>query len=325
MYTPACVYMAGVFTNMMKERSMPMVDRSYPDKTSVNICFTCNQKYIPHCETAIYSLLCNASEERYYDILILHKDINSRWQDRVKQLEMLLPHATIRFVHIKEPYLIKKYKTPGYLSIESTYRLLLLSPDYGQYDRMIYMDSDVIVEGDISDLFDLDLQSNAIGAMECLVSRYDSYLKRALFADNKPYNIDAYKRNVLKLRFPDKYFHSGVILFDLNKARQIADEQRLIEILTTHYYQGGDKETLNIAFNESVYLIEPKWNYLNALELLKNNKDKNVSDMYSDISDEKAIIHYVGVAKPWDTEVVLGEHYNKYRKLCDEYIRTKKN
>lgn len=296
-----------------------MLNRSYPDEASVNICFTCNQKYIPYCETAIFSLLRNASAERCYDILILHKDINSRWQSRVKRLEKLLPRVTIRFVHIKEPYLIKKYKTPGYLSIESTYRLLLVSEEYCQYDRIIYLDSDVIVEGDISELFDLNLQANAVGAMECLVSRYDSYLKRAMFADNKPYNIDDYKKKVLKLKFPERYFHSGVIVFDLSRARQIADEKKLIEILTTHYYQGGDKETLNIAFNEYVYLIEPKWNYLNVLELLKHNKDENISNLYRDISDEKAVIHYVGAAKPWEKEVALGEHYHKYRELCDGY------
>lgn len=296
-----------------------MPDRSYSKENSVNICFACNQKYIPHCEVAIYSMLCNASEDRCYDILILNKDINSRWQDRVKRLEKLLPNVTIRFVHVKEPYLIKKYKTHGYLSIEMTYRLLLMSDDYREYDRMLYIDSDVVVEGDISELFDLDLHGNAVGAMECLVSRYDSYMKRAVFADDKPYNIDDYREKVLALKFPQKYFHSGVILFDLKKARQIADSEKLMEILTTHHYQGADKETLNIAYNQSVYLIEPKWNYLNDLERLKNNEDKNVSQMYSDISDEKAIIHYMGAVKPWAEDVPLGEHYLKYRKLCDEY------
>lgn len=293
-----------------------MPPKSYLKENSVNICFTCNQKYIPHCEVAVYSMLSNASKDRYYDILILHKDINSRWQDRIKRLETLLPNVTIRFVHIKEPYLIKKYKTPGYLTIESTYRLLLMSEDYQEYDKMIYMDSDVVVEGDIAELFDLDLQGNAIGAMECLVSRYDSYAKRAIFADNKPYNIDDYREKVLALKFPERYFHSGVIVFDLEKARQIADAEKLMEILTTHHYQGGDKETLNIAYNQSVYLIEPKWNYLNALERLKNNEDEKVSQMYHDIPDEKAVIHYVGAAKPWAEDVPLGEYYHKYRKQC---------
>lgn len=297
-----------------------MLNRSYPDEASVNICFTCNQKYIPYCETAIYSLLSNADKERCYDIIILHKDINSRWQSRVKRLEGLLPHVTIRFIHIKEPYLIKKYKTPGYLSIESTYRLLLVSEEYHAYGRILYLDSDVIVEEDISKLFDTDLHGHAVGAMECLMSRYDNYKKRALFADNKPYHIKDYKQSVLKLKYPDNYFHSGVIVFDLRRARQIADEKKLIEILTAHYYQGGDKETLNIAFNESVYLIEPKWNYLNALELLKHHKEDAVRALYRDISEEKAVIHYIGSAKPWASEVALGEYYHKYRKLCDEYL-----
>lgn len=304
-----------------EERKMFMPDRSYPKENSVNICFACNQKYIPYCEVAIYSLLSNAAKERCYDIIILNKDVNRRWQERIKNLEKLLPDVTIRFVHVKEPYGIKKYELSGYLSTEITYRLLLMSEEYIEYDKMIYMDSDVIVEGDISELFDLDIQENAVAAVECLGSRYDSYVKRAVFADGKPHNIDDYKKKVLSLKYPHKYFHSGVILFNLNRAREIADAKRLIEILTEHHYQGADKETLNIAYNRCVYLLEPKWNYLNTLEYLKSNEDKNIVQMYSDVPDEKAIIHYAGAAKPWNEDVVLGEYFAKYRRLCDEYNR----
>ena len=49
-----------------------------------------------------------------------------------------------------------------YYSVETNYRLFLFSELFSAYDRMIYLDCDTVVTGDISRLFDMPLKGSFV-------------------------------------------------------------------------------------------------------------------------------------------------------------------
>ena len=51
-----------------------------PAYEPVVVCFASDDGYAPYLRVAVYSMLCNRKRERYYDILILHKDISEEHQ-----------------------------------------------------------------------------------------------------------------------------------------------------------------------------------------------------------------------------------------------------
>ncbi len=65
-----------------------------------------------------------------------------------------------------------KERVSSYITAATNYRLFLLGELFGKYDRVLYLDCDITVTGDISELFDTDLGGKSIAAAEMVESRY---------------------------------------------------------------------------------------------------------------------------------------------------------
>ena len=178
----------------------------------------------------------------------MHKDISAANRVVIRQ-EARSPHVKVRFVDMSE-YDEKVSSDVGvYYSVETNYRLFLFSELFSAYDRMIYLDCDTVVTGDISRLFDMPLNGSAIGAAADVGVRVLSYTKRAVFFEKKPYNIDNYISQVLDIPEKECYFNAGVLLIDLKKCRGLVTFEKVTEILhgSKLFYNDQDvlKETLN--------------------------------------------------------------------------------
>ena len=112
----------------------------------MNICFACNNNYAPHLAVSICSLLKNADSKRFYDIIIMHKDISAANRVVIRQ-EARSPHVKVRFVDMSEYDEKVSLDVGVYYSVETNYRLFLFSELFSAYDRMIYLDCDTVVTG----------------------------------------------------------------------------------------------------------------------------------------------------------------------------------
>ena len=128
----------------------------------VNICCACNDNYAPPLAVCLYSLLCNADKSRLYDIVVLHSDISNESREHLLRVGGLFPNCTLRLVDMTEFHERVKGCSGSYITAETNYRLAILGELFAQYDRVLYLDCDAIVEGDISQLFDTDLKGKTI-------------------------------------------------------------------------------------------------------------------------------------------------------------------
>lgn len=279
----------------------------------VSICFASDDNYAPYLKVAIYSLLCNRNRERSYDIIILHKRISKEHQGEILGLADGKSGVSIRFVNVVEADRELQSDVGCYYAVETNYRLLLFSKLFQNYRRMLYLDCDIIVTGDVGELFDVDLEGKSAAGVEDVEFRWLAYTKRAIFLDNKPYNVLNYCTDVLGIKDPGGYVNAGVLLFDLEKCRQKVSFRDVVETLHSRNFFYNDQDVLNILLEGNIKQVDCKWNYMNNIAFYLECDRKEFRELYLDLyREDYRIIHYISAKKPWNGEVPMGEVWQKY-------------
>lgn len=279
----------------------------------VSICFASDDNYAPYLKVAIYSLLCNRNRERSYDIIILHKRILKEHQGEILGLADGKSGVSIRFVNVVEADRELQSDVGCYYAVETNYRLLLFSKLFQNYRRMLYLDCDIIVTGDVGELFDVDLEGKSAAGVEDVGFRWLAYTKRAIFLDNKPYNVLNYCTDVLGIKDPGGYVNAGVLLFDLEKCRQKVSFRDVVETLHSRNFFYNDQDVLNILLEGNIKQVDCKWNYMNNIAFYLECDRKEFRELYLDLyREDYRIIHYISAKKPWNGEVPMGEVWQKY-------------
>lgn len=279
----------------------------------VSICFASDDNYAPYLKVAIYSLLCNRNRERSYDIIILHKRISKEHQGEILGLADGKSGVSIRFINVAEADSELQSDVGCYYAVETNYRLLLFSKLFQNYRRMLYLDCDIIVTGDVGELFDVDLEGKSAAGVEDVGFRWLAYTKRAIFLDNKPYNVLNYCTDVLGMKDPGSYVNAGVLLFDLEKCRQKVSFRDVVETLHSRNFFYNDQDVLNILLEGNIKQVDCKWNYMNNIAFYLECDRKEFRELYLDLyREDYRIIHYISAKKPWNGEVPMGEVWQKY-------------
>lgn len=291
--------------------------------SEVNICFAIDDNYAAYLKVALYSLLLNRNREYFYNILILNTDVSEAHREEIGSLIKKEEKVEVRFVDVSKESTLVHCDVDGYISVATTYRLLLLSDMFSEYAKILYLDSDIIVEGDISQLYYSPMNNLPVAAVEETGFRQMSYSKRAVFINGSiPYNVDNYRTDALMMKHPESYFNAGVILFDLKKCRELIIFDDVLSILKSKKFFYNDQDILNILFDGQVCLLDYSWNYQNNVDSFLAKRPERYGPMYSDVKREfPNLIHYVSSYKPWKDQVALGEHYRKYEEdLAVEYV-----
>ena len=129
----------------------------------IPIFFSTDDNYIPYLDVAISSLIANASCEFEYRIIVLNTGLNEENVCKVKKNEKA--GFKIDFVDISDDVdrIKSRLKDVYHFSVVTYYRLFIASL-FPQYDKVIYLDCDLVVLGDISKLYHTELGDNILGA-----------------------------------------------------------------------------------------------------------------------------------------------------------------
>ena len=279
-----------------------------------SICLATDENYVPYLQVALFSLLANRNPESEYDIVILHTGLSSEQVQSTMALAKNCAKVHLRLFDISDAVGQIKYEVGSYLSAATLYRLLLLSDMFDEYERVLYLDSDIIVNEDVGQLFATDLADDLVAAVEELGFRQLSFSKRAVFLNGKdPYNVDNYRTVALKMHDPKHYFNAGVLMLDLNRCRPFCTMQHVMQLLLEKKYFYNDQDVLNMVFDGRVKMLDAKWNYQNCIEAFCAKFPDIYGPMYQDVRCERpAIIHYVSAYKPWKCQVAMDTYYHTY-------------
>lgn len=261
-------------------------------KNTVPIFFATDDSYAPFAAVAIKSLSDNASRKYRYKIHILFTDLSADNRKKIGMLET--ENMKIEFFDVKE----KMKKSGGnfhlrdYYSFATYYRFFI--PEmFPQYKKGIYLDSDIAVLGDISELYNIKLSDNLVAAV----------------SDEIVADMDAFGEYVEKvIGTPrEKYFNAGVLLMNLEKLREVDIELKLKKLMQLYRFPvAQDQDYLNVLCADKVVYLDKSWNKTAYPESPKNAKPN--------------IAHYKMNYKPWHYDGVgYEEYFWEYAKKTQPY------
>lgn len=283
----------------------------------INICFAVDDHYIPYLKTALVSLLYNRERKFSYNILVLHSGLSDELRCSLQSIADKEDAVSLSFIDVSAEADKMRCKVGTYLSIAAIYRLILFSEQFAQFDKVLYLDCDIIVEDDVSELFFMPMNGAAVLAAEETGFRQMSFTKKAVFIEgSQSYNIDNYRTDVLHMKYPEHYFNAGVMLLDLVKCREYFTFEQVLKVLHQRSYHYNGQDVLNIVLDGRVQLIDNTWNYQNSVNVFMANRPEIYGDLYRDVKRESPkIIHYVSSFKPRNSEVCLGDRYHFYEHI----------
>ena len=141
------------------------------------IVLAANQAYVSYLETTIKSICSHMKQIKFY---ILNEDIPTDWFQLV---ENHLEKIDSEIVNVRcSSAMFQDYKLPtAHLNYATYFRYLI--PNHVVEDRALYLDSDMIVTQDLSDLFELDMQGYPVAAVEDLPTTSDKFNAGLLLID----------------------------------------------------------------------------------------------------------------------------------------------
>lgn len=268
-------------------------------KPIIPIFFAADDNYLPFLAVTLQSLEQNADTNYYYDIKIMNAD-NISVENKFKILaEFEKDNFDIEFVDVT-PYIenfASKLHTRDYYS-KTTYYRLLIPNMYPQYDKALYLDADIAINDSISNLFNIDIGDNYVGAIpdQSVLYMSDEFKD---YVENR-IGVDSYKH----------YFNAGILVMNLKKLREIGFEDVFIKLISAVKFDvAQDQDYLNVICKGHVKFIEETWNSMPLpVDINRPNKP--------------SLIHYNLSFKPWHLDDLIYEEFfwNYARKTS--YIET---
>jgi len=245
----------------------------------------------------LQSLLEHTSAQNFYFVYILHSEVSAENQDRIKQLCENYDNISVKFYNVTLEIHDFSFNSPEYadhINIEVYFRTLI-HKIFINFNKVLYLDNDMIINTDVADLFNTDIGNNLVGA--CIDGEaVGNYCTNSEF---KKY-ID----EVLQIKVPFKYFQTGVMLINTAQFRKEFDKYSLTEMAANAVYKRGVQDIFNAACHGKVFFLDSEWN------VIAQNKEDRISTIrkspfsvykqYLDSRKNPKIIHYAGRQKPWE-------------------------
>ncbi len=179
-------------------------------------------------------------------------------------------------------------------SIATLLRLKLDELLPNNFDRVLYLDSDILAGSSCMEILATNLNGFPLGAVEDIatlqwISKNGPSMKNRIGMDN---NLP--------------YFNAGVLLFDWQKVLKLKILAKCRTMLATRLdWPFVDQDVLNLCFSKNWQPLNPKWNIekrLNGYLFLK-----------------PGIRHFTGGQKPWNSKHRIGN--KKYHKFYVDSLK----
>ena len=172
----------------------------------------------------------------------------------------------------------------GRMSLTTYHKLTLEEWLPSRVKKVIWLDADLLVLGDLARLWEANLGSHlALAAQDILVPYVSSR-----------FGIAAYRE--LGLTRQARYFNAGVMLIDVARWRRDEVAAHAFDYLRRYHDRVffWDQEALNAVLAGQWEVLDPRWNWnplIDRLSARKRALDKTMCDPW--------IIHFIGNLKPW--------------------------
>lgn len=259
------------------------------NRIRVPVVMAVDDNYCKYMAVAVASILDHRSGREVYSFHVLHRNITEAHQGMLRTLvqrtggsdDEVYFHEVTGLLDSSRLYL------SGHVTEETYYRLLILRL-LPQYDKVLYLDCDLVVRSCLLPLYETELSDNLIAGVVTVGNE-----KRR-----------DYCRQVLGIS-EEHYINAGVLVLNLKALREFDLPELAYQLLEEKkILQWHDQDILNTVCYGRILFLDPTWN-TTVLRLLKEQGTGNAAELhfYHSVPDsDPAILHYASI-KPWNSEL----------------------
>jgi lipopolysaccharide biosynthesis glycosyltransferase len=247
-----------------------------------------DENYAMPLAVTLHSAVINLKNHSKVAIFVIDGGISQRSKRRIIK-SCGSPQVDIFWVQPNES-LLANLKVERYLTIVTYYRLLIPQIVPAQFDKVIYLDSDMVVKGDLAELWQIEIGDNYVLAVQDDNQRFIS--------------MSGGLRNYRELGInPDyKYFNAGLLVINLHKWRRENIGEKVVKFLQDNkdYVRDHDQDGLNGVLAGQWGELDPRWNQMPRIYSYSSWEDSPYDrESYNALLHDPYIIHYTTPPKPW--------------------------
>ncbi len=245
------------------------------------------------------SIIKYARQERKYKLFILYKEINNTSKEELERLVQTDDRFSISFLCIgnKIDSYSKNLNVLNNVPIDSYYRFFIFE-FFKNTDKVLYLDTDLIVKTDVAYLFDLNIDNYYVAA-----AKDADMIGFAHTYDNRK----NYLLNQIGYKDINSYFQAGVLVFNVNKILKDYTVEDFFKIATSFKWKYMDQDVMNYMFKNQIFYFGQEYNCVtnipnrlsSRLDIIKNCPAALYKE-YLECRKNPKIIHYAGYLKPWN-------------------------
>lgn len=254
---------------------------NYPRKDSLSdVAYQCYSK-----QKAVFAMACTRNYYQYLYVwltsLVKHNYYKKIYLI-IEDDKLNLPFTNIEYININKIPLNPRganYNT-GYSKVSLA--RLYLADILKDEDRILYLDTDLLVIDNVTELFELDM---------------DNYYAAGVLDQAIKYNFSTKGIDIDK----EHYINSGVCLLNLKKIREDNMVKKLNRFLNTHKLMYPDQDTINVVFKDKILFLDNKYN----------------SSIFTGEAQNFKIYHWAGDKSNWVYDREHGELWNELKEKQD--------
>ena len=270
-------------------------------KEKADILVTLDSGYICQLCIMLCSLTCS-NPDLDLNVYILHSSLDD---DDIRAVETAISgFGEVIPIRVAEDEFSDAPTTDRYPH-EMYFRLFASEYLPENLDRVLYLDPDIIVRGDISELLNMPLGDNLIAAATH-VGKAFTHLN---YVRNAPH-YDIHDED-------EPYINSGVMVMNLKELRKLPIREDVYSFIETH--KGRlflpDQDIISGLYGSRIMILDCyRYNMTGRLFVLR--KDKYPWLTIEWVKENSAIIHFCGRNKPWKQGYIgkFGECYYEAEK-----------
>ncbi|KFX17403.1 lipopolysaccharide 3-alpha-galactosyltransferase [Pectobacterium betavasculorum] len=255
---------------------------SHPEKDTLNIAFGTDKNFLFGCAVSIASILLkNPKQPLAFHIFTdtLDSDNRDRFNSLAKQYDTSITFYVVNCDWLKSLPSTKNWSYAIY------FRFIATDYFYHLLDKIIYLDSDIVCNGSLQELSELNIEN---------------YIIAAVAEGKSPW----WEKCATRLKTPgikNGYFNSGFLLINLKNWHQnnitTKTMMMLIDKDVANKISYPDQDILNMLLPGHILFLDKKYN--TQFSINYELKCKRGETYPHPINNDTVFIHYIGPTKPW--------------------------
>lgn len=279
----------------------------------MNIALGFDKNFATYAATTIKSILLHNKNVTFY---LMHDNLKK--SDIKKIGDMIKEHnETCHWVDMSNEF---NNLFTGSWKSKTLYFPLKLS-SICDADRVLFLDADTFVTGDLSEFYSQNLDGFYLAAVNDYGMLSDLKTDNKLPLGNEKVDIKEYFSNIRKWNNTDmqRYFNSGMLLMNLDEMRKNNVQEKMLKSLEENIFAFPDQDCINFVCHDHVKIIEPKYNFMVLFKSTWNRLDDEQKARlipYKEEHKRPLIIHYL--LKPWrrpQDNLPFSKEYKKVKSL----------